>query len=103
MRTYTGGTIATPQVTYSDDSAANGKGRLASVAAAGVSTYNYTAYDDMGRVTACNQAITGGMYLLDVSDIQPGGIATGSDSPTTLTASVRVRGRELAGRSSTSR
>jgi hypothetical protein len=33
---------------------------LSSVAAAGVSTYNYTAYDDMGRVTACDQAITGG-------------------------------------------
>ena len=58
-RTYTGGEIATPQVTYSYDSATNGKGRLAGVAAAGVSTYNYTAYDAMGRVTECNQSTIG--------------------------------------------
>jgi RHS repeat-associated protein len=60
-RTYMGGTINTPTVTYSYDTATNGKGRLASVTAAGVATYNYTSYDAPGRLTAYSQQMSGGL------------------------------------------
>src|SRR5437588_7614499 len=49
---------ATPAVTYSYDTATNGKGRLASVSSS-VSTYNYTAYDAMGRATGGGETISG--------------------------------------------
>src|SRR5206468_2213826 len=53
----------TPDVTYSYDTAANGKGRLASVSSS-VSTTNYTSYDALGRVTASSQVIDGVTYSI---------------------------------------
>lgn len=63
-RSYAGGTaVATPSVTYAYDPAIpHGKGRLASVTTAGVSTTNYSAYDALGRVTAHNQNTNGQSY-----------------------------------------
>ncbi len=61
QRIYNDGT---PQVDYVYDTASNGVGRLGSVAASGVSTYNYTSYDALGRPTAYNQATEGQTYLM---------------------------------------
>ena len=58
QKTYSDGT--TPAVTYSYDGSgvSNGKGRLASVVS-GVTTTKYVNYDQMGRVWASSQSITG--------------------------------------------
>lgn len=53
----------TPNVTYSYDTAVNGKGRLSSVSSS-VSTYSYASYDALGRVTASSQIIGGVTYLM---------------------------------------
>lgn len=44
----------TPSVTYTYDTLPNGKGRLTSLSSS-VSTYRYTGYDALGRVTAAEQ------------------------------------------------
>jgi RHS repeat-associated protein len=56
---------STPIVTYTygNDPAANSKGRLISVSSS-VSTYSYTAFDVMGRVTACSQTTGGVTYSM---------------------------------------
>ena len=51
----------TPTVTYSYDSASNGKGRLASVGSS-VSTYSYGGYDALGRVLGGTQTTDGVAY-----------------------------------------
>ena len=63
---YSGGGTdfsGTPGVTYTYDagssSACKNKGRLTSVAAAGVSTTSYGCYDKLGRVTASTQTTAG--------------------------------------------
>jgi RHS repeat-associated protein len=58
LRHYSAGSpYATADVTYQyDPGITNGKGRIGSVTSSGVSTYNFTAYDAMGRPTAYNQA-----------------------------------------------
>lgn len=61
QRSYNDGT---PQVNYVYDTATNGVGRLRSVTASGVSTYNYTIYDALGRPTAYNQATEGQTYSM---------------------------------------
>jgi RHS repeat-associated protein len=52
---------ATPDVTYTYDTIANGKGRLTSVGSS-VSTYSYNAYDIMGRATSSTQTTDGVAY-----------------------------------------
>ena len=64
VRSYNDGTA---QVSYNYDTAANGVGRLASVVTSGVTTYNYSAYDAMGRVTAYNQQTEGQTYQMENS------------------------------------
>jgi RHS repeat-associated protein len=61
-RTYSDGT---PAVTYTYDSTsvANGKGRLASVNSS-VSTYSYSAYDALGRVSGGAQTLGSQSYSL---------------------------------------
>jgi RHS repeat-associated protein len=58
--TYNDGT---PKVTYTYDTAANGKGRLASLSSS-VSTYSYAAYDALGRVTFSSQVTDGVTYSM---------------------------------------
>jgi YD repeat-containing protein len=60
-RSYNDGT---PTVTYDYDGQTTGKGRLVSVEAAGVSKYNFTAYDALGRLTVYNQATEGQTYSM---------------------------------------
>lgn len=59
-RSYNDGT---PNVTYAYDTAANGKGRLATVDSS-VSTYIYTAYDALGRVRGSSQTTDGVIYQM---------------------------------------
>jgi len=60
IKDYSGTT--TPDVTYNYDPAIQyGKGRLASVTN-GVSSYSYTAYDALGRVTQYAQTTAGNLY-----------------------------------------
>jgi YD repeat-containing protein len=61
-RTYSDGT---PGVTYAYDTAgvANSKGKLTSVSSS-VSTYSYSGYDGMGRVSGGSQAIGSQTYTL---------------------------------------
>jgi RHS repeat-associated protein len=56
---------STPDVTYTfgNDIATNSKGRLLSVSSS-VSTYSYTAFDVMGRVTASSQTTGGVTYTM---------------------------------------
>src|SRR6185437_13287251 len=63
-RTYPAGT---PNVTYTYDTAVNGVGHLASVAAANGGGTAYTAYDAMGNVTASTQTIAGSVYPFSYS------------------------------------
>lgn len=63
-RSYGGGTaVATPTVTYTYDTVgvANSKGRLTSISSS-ASTYNYTGYDALGRITASQQVTDGQSY-----------------------------------------
>jgi RHS repeat-associated protein len=62
-KSYSDGTAS---VTYSYDTATNGKGDLASVSSS-VSTTNYTAYDALGRVTSSNQVTDGQTYSMSYS------------------------------------
>jgi len=57
-RTYNDGT---PEVTYTYDTVTNGKGRLSSITSS-VSTYDYTGYDALGRITASRQTTNGLSY-----------------------------------------
>jgi RHS repeat-associated protein len=61
-RTYTDGT---PEVSfiYDDPGVANSRGRLTSVSSS-VSTYNYIAYDALGRVTSGAQITDGQTYTM---------------------------------------
>ncbi len=60
-RTYNDGT---PDVAYTyDASGAHSKGRLSSVSSS-VSTYSYTAYDALGRVTGSSQMTDGVTYTM---------------------------------------
>lgn len=59
-RSYNDGT---PNVTYAYDTAPNGKGLLASVSSS-VSTYRYTGYDALGRVTGSEQTTDGVVYTM---------------------------------------
>ncbi len=68
-RTYSGGTaVSTPPVTYTYDAIgiANSKGRLTSVSSS-LSTYNYSGYDALGRVTASQQITDGKSYAMSYS------------------------------------
>jgi RHS repeat-associated protein len=60
-RSYTDGT---PPVSYGYDTATKGVGQLSFVEAVGVSKYNYTAYDSLGRATAYNQQTSGQTYSM---------------------------------------
>ena len=57
---YTNDPANTPTVTYTYDDATvpNSKGRLTSVSSS-VSTYKYTAYDELGRITGSSQTTAG--------------------------------------------
>jgi RHS repeat-associated protein len=59
-RSYSDGT---PTVTYSYDSATNGKGRLASVSSS-VSTYTYGSYDALGRTLTASQTLGSQTYSM---------------------------------------
>lgn len=70
-RSYNDGTAPnysdrTAAVTYTYDSASNGKGRLASVGSS-VSTYSYSGYDARGRVLGGTQTTNGGAYPMSYS------------------------------------
>jgi RHS repeat-associated protein len=54
---------STPDVTYTYDTATNGKGRLTSVSSS-VSVYNYSGYDALGRVTGSSQVTDGVTYSM---------------------------------------
>ena len=73
-RTYNDGT---PNVTYTYDTAsvANSKGRLASVSSS-VSTYNYLAYDALGRVTSCKQTTDENPYTMSYDYNLAGGLVS---------------------------
>jgi len=61
-KTYANDGGLTPDVTYTYDNCIEGVGRLCSVASHGVSTTNYLAYDDLGRVLQSNQVTEGETY-----------------------------------------
>jgi RHS repeat-associated protein len=63
-RSYNDGT---PTVTYSYDTATRGIGQVRSVITIGVSTYNYTTYDALGRLTHYNQETDGQTYSLSAA------------------------------------
>lgn len=66
-RGYSGGTaVATPTATYTYDATgvAYSKGRLTSVSS-NVSTYNYTGYDALGRITGSQQITDGQPYSMN--------------------------------------
>lgn len=68
---------STPDVTYTYDAAAvaNSKGRLTRVNSS-VSTYDYTGYDEAGRVTASTQTTDGQAYQMDYSYDLAGNLAS---------------------------
>ncbi|MGD0617878.1 MAG: hypothetical protein ABSB67_09480, partial [Bryobacteraceae bacterium] len=59
VKSYSDGT---PQVNWSWDTATLGIGRLASVAASGVSTTSFSAYDGLGRPLSATQTTAGTAY-----------------------------------------
>jgi RHS repeat-associated protein len=63
-RSYNDGT---PTVTYSYDTATRGIGRMRSVITIGISTYNYTIYDAIGRLTHYNQQTDGQTYFMSAA------------------------------------
>ena len=63
-RSYNDGT---PTVTYSYDTATRGIGRVRSVVTIGISTYNYTIYDAIGRLTHYNQQTDGQTYSMSAA------------------------------------
>jgi RHS repeat-associated protein len=72
LRNYSG---STPDVTYTYDTLANNKGRLASVSNI-VSTYNYTGYDALGRLTDSSQLTDGQTYSMSYGYNLAGGLTS---------------------------
>jgi len=60
-RSYSGGSVATPTVSYIYDDLTHAKGKLTKVSSS-VSTTEYTAFDVLGRVTASKQTTDGVEY-----------------------------------------
>lgn len=58
---------STPTVSYTYDTATRGVGRLRSVVTAGLSTFNFTAYDALGRATAYNQQTDSQTYSMSAT------------------------------------
>jgi RHS repeat-associated protein len=78
-RSYTDGT---PPVSYGYDTATKGVGQLSFVEAVGVSKYNYTAYDSLGRATAYNQQTSGQTYSM-TNSYNKAGMVTSQGYPST--------------------